>query len=152
MTTVEFLAEWALRSSILILGGALLLWALRVKDSSVRLAAWTAMLLGSLAIPALTALPKIPFPVMHAAAPLIVDTPVLTPFLSAPSTDVPSQIAVAPNKFNWTHAALTAYGLIAVRAPAASGRRTRAEPASAPTQPRDGPGKPKGSRSANRSS
>ena len=61
MTTVEFLAEWALRSAILILAGALLLWALRVKDSSVRLAAWTAMLIGSLAIPALTALPKIPF-------------------------------------------------------------------------------------------
>ena len=45
MTTIQFLAEWALRSSILILSGALLLWALRVKDPSIRLAAWTAMLL-----------------------------------------------------------------------------------------------------------
>ena len=43
MTTIQFLAEWALRSSILILLGALLLWALRVKDSSIRLAAWIAM-------------------------------------------------------------------------------------------------------------
>jgi hypothetical protein len=41
---LQFLAEWALRSSILILSGALLLWALRVKDASIRLAAWTAML------------------------------------------------------------------------------------------------------------
>jgi hypothetical protein len=61
MTTILFLAEWAVRSSILILSGALLLWALRVKDSSIRLAARTAMLCGSLAIPGLTAaLPKMP--------------------------------------------------------------------------------------------
>ena len=53
MTTIQFLAEWALRSSILILSGALLLRALRVKDPSIRLAAWTAMLCGSLAMPAL---------------------------------------------------------------------------------------------------
>jgi beta-lactamase regulating signal transducer with metallopeptidase domain len=64
MTILPFLAEWAIRSSILIAGGALLLWILRVKDASIRLAAWTAMLAGSLAIPALTAaLPKVPIPV-----------------------------------------------------------------------------------------
>ena len=34
MTATHFPAEWALRSSILILSGALLLWALRVKDLS----------------------------------------------------------------------------------------------------------------------
>jgi hypothetical protein len=67
MTTVQFLAEWALRSSILIVSGALLLGALRVKDPSIRLAAWTAMLCGSLAIPALTAaLPRVPLPMMGA--------------------------------------------------------------------------------------
>ena len=72
MTTIQFLAEWALRSSILILSGALLLWALRVKDPSIRLAAWTAMLCGSLAIPALTAaLPKLPLVVMRVAAPRV---------------------------------------------------------------------------------
>jgi hypothetical protein len=43
MITTPFLAEWALRSSILILSGALLLWVLRVKDASIRLAGWTAM-------------------------------------------------------------------------------------------------------------
>src|SRR5208337_2385235 len=56
---MQFLAEWALRSSILIVSGALLLRALRVKDPSLRLAAWTAMLCASLAVPALMAvLPK----------------------------------------------------------------------------------------------
>src|SRR6202034_2126974 len=49
MTTVEFLAEWMIRSAILIAGGALLLWLLRVKDSSIRAVVWTAMLCGSLA-------------------------------------------------------------------------------------------------------
>ena len=55
MTTIRFLVEWTFRSSALVLGGAILLRALRVKDSSVRLAAWTAMLCGSLAMPLLTA-------------------------------------------------------------------------------------------------
>jgi hypothetical protein len=66
----QFLAEWALRSSILIVSGALLLRALRVKDPSIRLAAWTAMLCASLAIPALMAvLPKLPLMVLRAAPP-----------------------------------------------------------------------------------
>ncbi|HTA71060.1 MAG TPA: M56 family metallopeptidase [Bryobacteraceae bacterium] len=69
MTTLQFLAEWALRSSILILSGTLLLWALRVKDPSIRLAAWTVMLAGSLAIPALSlTLPKVPLVVMRTTA------------------------------------------------------------------------------------
>ena len=68
MITMAFLAGWALRSSILILSGALLLRALRVKDPSIRLAAWTAMLFGCLAIPALTAaLPGVPFAIARTA-------------------------------------------------------------------------------------
>lgn len=68
MIAMQFLVEWALRSSILVLTGALLLWALRVKDPSIRLAAWTAMLFGSLAIPALTAaLPRVSFAMLPAA-------------------------------------------------------------------------------------
>jgi hypothetical protein len=35
MIAIQFLVEWALRSSILVLNGALLLWMLRVKDSAV---------------------------------------------------------------------------------------------------------------------
>lgn len=69
MTTLVFVGEWTLRSSVLIAGGALMLWALRVKDAAVRLAAWTAILAGSLAIPALmTALPRVPIPVTRAEA------------------------------------------------------------------------------------
>jgi uncharacterized protein (TIGR03435 family) len=48
MTAIQFLTERALRSPIPILSGALLLRALRVKDPSIRLAAWTAVLCGSL--------------------------------------------------------------------------------------------------------
>ena len=40
MSAVPFLASWALRSAILILSGALLLRALRVRDAAIRLAAW----------------------------------------------------------------------------------------------------------------
>ncbi len=66
MTMIQFLGEWILRSSILILAGALLLWLLRVKNPSMRLTAWTAMLAGSLSIPLLTvALPKVPLRVMR---------------------------------------------------------------------------------------
>ncbi|MDR3676102.1 MAG: M56 family metallopeptidase [Acidobacteriota bacterium] len=73
----QFLAEWALRSSILIVCGALLMRALRVKDPSLRLAAWTAILCGSLAIPALTAvLPKLPIAVMRVAT-VRVEAPVM---------------------------------------------------------------------------
>jgi len=69
MTMIQFLGEWMVRSSVLILTGTLLLWLLRVKNPSVRLAAWTAMLAGSLAIPLLTAaLPNVPLPVMRAPA------------------------------------------------------------------------------------
>ena len=56
MTAISYLAEWTLRSSVLILSGALLLHAFRIKDASVRLATWAALLCGSLALPALTAL------------------------------------------------------------------------------------------------
>ncbi len=54
MSAVPFLAGWALRSAMLISVGAFLLWVLRVKDPAVRLAAWIAMLCGSLAVPLLT--------------------------------------------------------------------------------------------------
>jgi hypothetical protein len=85
MTTIQFLADWALRSSILILSGALLLRALLVKDPSIRLAAWTAMLFGSLTIPALSAvLPKVSLAVIRVAVqpvkePLIVHHAAGTP-------------------------------------------------------------------------
>jgi hypothetical protein len=120
MTTIQFLAEWALRSSILILSGALLLWALRVKDPSIRLAAWTAMLCGSLAIPAITvALPKMPLAVMRAAA-RPVEVPVVvregSRFQPAPEPAVSRQAggtAGASKPIAWARAALMTYALIA---------------------------------------
>jgi uncharacterized protein (TIGR03435 family) len=64
MIAPQLLAEWPLRSSLLIGVGALLLWALRIKDPSIRLAAWTAVLASSLAIPGLSAtLPSVTLPV-----------------------------------------------------------------------------------------
>jgi multidrug efflux pump subunit AcrA (membrane-fusion protein)/beta-lactamase regulating signal transducer with metallopeptidase domain len=106
MTTILLLAEWAVRSSILILSGALLLWALRVKDSSIRLAAWTAMLYGSLAIPGLTAaLPKMPVAEMRIAA-----RPLEAPEL-AHGTPVVDHVPAS--RFEWERAALIVYALIA---------------------------------------
>jgi beta-lactamase regulating signal transducer with metallopeptidase domain len=61
MTLIQFLGEWVVRSSLLILAGVLLLWLLHVKNPSVRLTAWTAMLAGSLMIPVLSrTLPNLP--------------------------------------------------------------------------------------------
>ncbi len=76
MSTVDVLAGWAIRSSILIAGGALVLWLLRVKDSAVRAAAWTAILCGSFLIPALTAaLPKTFLPTIRKTAAGVVVRP-----------------------------------------------------------------------------
>ena len=119
MTTIQFLAEWALRSSILILSGALLLRALRVKDPSIRLAAWTAMLCGSLAIPALTAaLPKVPLAVMRVAsgpveAPLVGRDAALAADACGVSLNAGGEKhgTVDSKRFDWARAAVTLYSL-----------------------------------------
>jgi multidrug efflux pump subunit AcrA (membrane-fusion protein) len=106
MTTILFLAEWGVRSSILILSGALLLWVLRVRDSSIRLAAWTAMLFGSLAIPGLTAaLPKMPVAQMRIAARPLEATEL------AHGTPLVAQVPAS--RFEWERVALIVYALIA---------------------------------------
>lgn len=67
MITGSFLIEWAIRSSVLIGSGAVLLWLLRVKDPSIRLAACIAVVCGSLAMPLFTAaLPKLPVAIPQA--------------------------------------------------------------------------------------
>ena len=48
---MQVLIEWMIRSSLLIAVGAALLWVSRASDASARLAAWTAMLAASAAIP-----------------------------------------------------------------------------------------------------
>jgi RND family efflux transporter MFP subunit len=116
MTTIQFLAEWTLRSSILILSGALLLWVLRVKDPSIRLAAWTAMLCGSLAMPLFTGVaPKVTLSVMHETArPVearVVNTavaPASEPTVSRPA----DRIAGASKPFDWARAAVMIYFLV----------------------------------------
>jgi uncharacterized protein (TIGR03435 family) len=88
MTMILFLGEWMVRSSILILAGALLLWLLRIKNPSVRLTAWTAMLAGSLSMPLLTvALPKVPLPVMRQP------TPTREPEITLGWTTIPDSIS-----------------------------------------------------------
>jgi bla regulator protein blaR1 len=112
MSAIQFLGEWVVRSSILILGGGLLLRALRVKDPSILLACWTAMLCGSLAIPALTvALPKVPLAVPHpvtASAPTVIYEAVspVARELSPPGTN-------RVKSFDWAGAATMGYVLIA---------------------------------------
>jgi RND family efflux transporter MFP subunit len=114
MTAIQFLAEWALRSSILILSGALLLWTPRVKDPSIRLAAWTALLFGSLALPALTvALPKVPVikmrvGIVEPAVVLDEDTVEPAPVGSRPLVATPAR------RFDWPLAVVTAYVCVAL--------------------------------------
>jgi beta-lactamase regulating signal transducer with metallopeptidase domain len=120
MTTILF--EWALRSSILIVSGALLLWVLRVKDASIRWAAWTAMLCASLAIPALTvALPKLPLVVMRVAPPRI-EAPVVvyhapeepTPAVSPSYVGVEKRGNAVSKPFDWARAAVMIYVPVAL--------------------------------------
>ena len=118
MTTIQFLAEWGFRSAILILSGALLLWALRVKAPSIRLAAWTAMLFGSLAIPAIiAALPKVPF-AMRVARPAeapLVDHQALPaqPVEVGPDAGVDIPRTGVSSPFDWARAGLMLYVLVA---------------------------------------
>jgi uncharacterized protein (TIGR03435 family) len=133
---MEFLAEWTIRASILIASGALLLWMLRVKDSSIRAAAWTAMLCGSLAIPALTiaslkaALPGTFLPNFRSAVAGVVVQSAPVPLLDSPSTlaAVPTLAPAGPTspsssrsvkpepfampRFDWERAGLVFYAAI----------------------------------------
>jgi hypothetical protein len=116
MTALQFLAEWALRSAILILTGTVLLWALRVKDPSIRLLAWTATLCGSLAIPVLIpTLPGIPLVVQRLVTPPA-DVPV--PVFPAPTgdnrVDIPQPVTKAFAPFHWQRALVVVYALVAI--------------------------------------
>ena len=121
MTTIQFLAEWALRSSILIVIGALLLRALCVKDASIRLAAWAAVLCGSLLLPMLTpVLPSVPlthtFTVPAAAWPeakhLTTGQKALLGFHDVtPSPRAVRKGAREFRRFGWAGAALSLYFL-----------------------------------------
>jgi uncharacterized protein (TIGR03435 family) len=120
----QFLAAWAIRSSILILSGALLLRALRVRDASIKSAAWTAMLAASLAIPALTTLPQVHLAMPHLKEAPITATPVAEPIdappaeiYQAPPAPLPMPMVPAtdtrvPTPFNWPLAVEGIYLLV----------------------------------------
>ena len=120
MSTLQFLVEWAVRSAVLILAGALVLLVLRVKDSSIRLAVWVALLCGSLALPFITVtLPPVRVPV----APLLVLRQVARPVDAAvaafdmmPSSAFPMrEVGATPRAaFDRARAALLIYFVIAL--------------------------------------
>jgi multidrug efflux pump subunit AcrA (membrane-fusion protein) len=106
MTALEFLVQWALRSSLLVLCGAALLAVLRVRQSSTRLAVWTALLAASLALPVLTGLaPKLPVTI---AQPAQVDVP------PPVSVDTIPDSAAPVRRFDWQTAALGLYAVVAL--------------------------------------
>ena len=113
MITLTFLGAWALRSSILILSGIVLLKTLRVKDPSVRLAAWTAMLFASLAIPVLSVeLPAMPVRTRAVALPPAASyRPAPAPTITVFQQEQPT--VPAPKRFDWARAAVRAYLLVA---------------------------------------
>ncbi len=114
MNAIQFLVEWALRSAALIMFGAFLLWALRVKDSSVRLAAWAAMLAGSVLLPLMTVtLPRVPIRVMPAALPLVEPAyyePVQASYVTEPHYDTASTKPVS--RLDWGRVAFAVYGFV----------------------------------------
>jgi uncharacterized protein (TIGR03435 family) len=119
MTSSAFLAAWILRSTALIVAGALMFRLLRVTNPTLRLTAWTALLLGSLTIPLFTAaLPEISIRLSQQPT-----TTVLSPVheFSAGSELVPFAICMptAPpqlshaNPVDWMRVILGVYAAIA---------------------------------------
>jgi hypothetical protein len=114
MTAAQFFANWAVRSSILIITGALLLPALRVKNPAVKLAAWRAMLLGSLSIPLLMAiLPTLPLPAIpRQAHPAVLSVP--ANLTAGPMNVAPLPIGIlrpgsGERSFDWMRAVAFVY-------------------------------------------
>ena len=111
MSTIQFLAEWAVRSSVLIAAGALVLVVLRVKDSSVRLAGWVALLFGSVMLPLMkTSLPPVRVTVTRPVAVSVLF------FDATPNAAlaVPAAVAKPRPVFDWARASLIAYFAIAL--------------------------------------
>ena len=105
MNALEFLGAWAVRSAVLIAAGALVIWVSRVRDSSIRLAAWVALLFGSLVIPLMT--------VSLRPVPVTMTRPVAAPvadFVGAPIVPLPP----SERPFDWARAGLVLYGVVAL--------------------------------------
>jgi biotin carboxyl carrier protein len=120
VNTIFFLVDWALRSSILILSAALLLRLLQVKDSSIRLAGWTAILFGSLAIPLLgLAVPKVSVAVIRPSVGSVKD--LVTVRATMPAPRLPAENAGfrklqdrRRRPFDWALAGVSVYTLVAL--------------------------------------
>ncbi|QOY87914.1 M56 family metallopeptidase [Paludibaculum fermentans] len=115
MITGSFLIEWAIRSSVLIGSGAVLLWLLRVKDPSIRLAACIAVVCGSLAMPLFTAaLPKLPVAIPQAPVAARLDRiPQREAFVSRVTTKPAPASGVAAQRIDWSGALAGLYVVVA---------------------------------------
>ncbi len=114
MTTLGFVFEWALRSSVMILACTLLLRLFATKNASFRLAGYVAVLCGSLIIPMLTAaMPGLPLTapgpaqLSQRAAVALNDA---TAVIAIPES---RQEAPLTTRFDWRRMAMAAYALVA---------------------------------------
>jgi uncharacterized protein (TIGR03435 family) len=120
MTLAAFLIAWIARSALLIFAGALLLRLFRVTNPSLRLTAWTALLIGSLSIPLLTTtLPELPIHLLPQNATATVVSPALDFTNPGEDAALNVNIASAPPQpapaqpIDWMQLALVAYATIA---------------------------------------
>jgi len=121
--TILFVGEWLLRSCLLILCGAVLVKLLPVKAPAARLAAWTALLAASLAIPILNAIlpqialavvpaparrpiPPAPTRIVYDSAPVATHLPIGGPVVDAPAALSPSAEA---ERIDWARLAVVFY-------------------------------------------
>ncbi|MDR3698459.1 MAG: M56 family metallopeptidase [Candidatus Sulfopaludibacter sp.] len=123
MMLIWFLGEWVVRSSLLILSGAWLLWLLRIRSPSFRLTAWTAILAGSLMIPVLArTLPDVRVSIPRRAAGKPAAVPgaairepvaILPPAVAAALTAVPTPPRPGnARRFDWARLAAILYVLV----------------------------------------
>lgn len=86
------LADVAVRATLMALGTASILWALRIRTAAVRHAAWTTVVIAMLLLPIWSAAgPKIALAVLPAAAPVTLTTSTVD--VTPPPADTPSRPA-----------------------------------------------------------
>ena len=115
-TLLTFLASIALRSLVLFTVAALALGLLRAKSAAARHAAWTAVMLGMLALSVLEpALPSLPLRVLKPVAPITLsDLPVDGSGGPWPAMRAGHGPALETVRFTWSDAAAGAWALVAL--------------------------------------
>lgn len=92
MTTLAFVAQWALRSAAIVVVATLLLRVCRMKDASVRLAVYVAVLFASLSIPMLSAIvPAVPLITLRPAS-VSEAVPIVTSINVTPESNAPAVV------------------------------------------------------------